>query len=304
MKIKKTLGKIIPVLDGDERKKKAVKKILQTSQKNNGVVNVHRHDHNNVGDYYCAPYLYFDVLKEKYLDISDARSSNIRVVKNWIREISNKSLIIGGGGLLNLKYFEIQMKLFEALNSKGKKTVIWGLGHNAIDYASFNQTKQYNVDLSKFGLVGTRDFGMPNNWVPCVSCLHPIFDQTYEETQEIGILFGKKSTKNTKLLRTLNSYPFSSNMTNLEEMVSFIGKTNTLVTDSYHAMYWAILLGKKVVAAPTTSKFFDFKYQPIISTFDSFEDDLKKPQSYSGVLEECREVNLKFADKVFDYLKL
>ena len=85
-------------------------------------------------------------------------------------------------------------------------------------------------------------------------------------------------------------------------MISFIGKSNTIVTDSYHAMYWSILLGKKVVAIPNSSKFFDFKYQPIISSFKEFEKDLHKAKSYSGVLEECREVNIKFADKVFNYL--
>jgi hypothetical protein len=69
-------------------------------------------------------------------------------------------------------------------------------------------------------------------------------------------------------------------------------------------MYWSFLLGKKVIAIPTTSKFFDFKYQPIISSFETFEQDIKKAPSYSGILEECREVNLKFADKVFDYLNI
>jgi len=304
MNIKKTLGKIIPFLDSDERKKRVIHRVLNMPQKNQGVINIHRHDHSNVGDYYCAPHLYFDELNDKFLDISDIRSKKTKKVNNWISKVSNNSLIIGGGGLLNLNHFEKQMKLFESLTSKGKKIVLWGLGHNAIDYKTFDLQKNYNIDVSKFGLVGTRDFSMQNEWVPCVSCLHTIFDREFLETQEIGILFGKKSTKNKNLLKKLNSYPVSSNMTNLEEMVSFIGKTNTLVTDSYHAMYWAILLGKKVLAVPTTSKFFDFKYQPVISTFESFEEDIKKPRSYSGVLEECREVNLKFADKVFDYLNL
>ena len=78
----------------------------------------------------------------------------------------------------------------------------------------------------------------------------------------------------------------------------------TIVTDSYHAMYWSMLLGKKVVVVPNSSKFFDFKYHPVYSSFQDFESQLYKTQSYSGVLAECREVNLKFADKVFDYLNI
>lgn len=304
MKIKKVLGKISPVFDTEKRKINIIEQVLAKSQSNNDVINIHRHDFNNVGDYYCAPHLYFDQLKTKVLDISDIRSKNKKVINNWITKISNNSLIIGGGGLLNLHHFDMQMKLFENLTSKGKKIVLWGPGHNAIDYKSFNKINSYNVDVSKFGLVGTRDFGMTNDWVPCVSCLHPIFDQQFNETQEIGILYGKKSTKNKQLLKKFNQFSNTSNMTSLEEMISFIGKSNTLVTDSYHAMYWAILLEKKIIAIPTTSKFFDFKYQPFITTFNDFDKYLSKAKSYSGVLEECREVNHKFANKVFDYLNL
>jgi hypothetical protein len=304
MKIKKSLGKIIPFLDSDLRKKRIVNTILNTPQKNIDVINIHRHDFHNVGDYYCAPHLYFDVLKDKVVDISDFRRKNPKVVKNWMSSVSNNSLIIGGGGLLNLRHFEIQMKLFESLSEMGKKIVLWGPGHNAIDYDQFNKNKLYNIDVDKFGLSGTRDFGMTDNWVPCVSCLHPIFDNQYETDQEVGLLFGKKTIKDKALLKRLESYPSTSNTTSLEEMISFIGRSNIIVTDSYHAMYWSFLLGKKVIAIPTTSKFFDFKYPPIISTFETFEQDIKKAPSYSGILEECREVNLKFADKVFDYLNI
>ncbi|NNK87633.1 MAG: hypothetical protein HKO90_05075, partial [Flavobacteriaceae bacterium] len=124
------------------------------------------------------------------------------------------------------------------------------------------------------------------------------------EEQEFGILMGKKSAKRPDLAKKLAKYPLSSNTTNLEEMISFIGKSHILVTDSYHAMYWGILMEKKVIAIPTTSKFFDFKYKVVISSYDSFEDDLKKPGFYTGVLEECRDINRKFADRVFDYLNL
>jgi hypothetical protein len=69
-------------------------------------------------------------------------------------------------------------------------------------------------------------------------------------------------------------------------------------------MYWSILLGKKTLVVPTTSKFYDFKYQPIITTYENFENDIKKASPYSGVLEECREINTKFANKVFNYLNI
>jgi len=304
MKFKKVMGTLFPVVDSDRRKDMVVKQILGTPQENKGAINIHRHDPNNVGDFYCAPYRYFEVLKNNVLDINGIRKIGKQERQDWAKTVSENSLIIGGGGLLNLRHFELQMKLFEQLKRLGKKTVLWGPGHNDTDTGKFGKRVSYNVDLKNFGLVGVRDYSYKQHWVPCVSCLHPIFDQPFTETQEIGILFGKKSSQNEVLQKRLESYPTSNNTTNLEEMVAFIGTSQTIVTDSYHAMYWGMLLGKKILAVPTTTKFYDFKYPAYITSYDAFEADLLKAPSYSGVLEECREINHTFAEKVFDYLNL
>jgi len=134
--------------------------------------------------------------------------------------------------------------------------------------------------------------------------MHCIFDKKYSEKQEIGIVFHKDSIKKKPLLDRLGHFPLTSNTTDLDTLISFIGKSETIVTDSYHAMYWAMLLDKKVLVVPNSSKFYDFKYQPVFTTFENFENDLKKAKPYSGVLQECREININFANKVFDYLNL
>lgn len=294
----------LKTFERSKQKRKAIQSILNSEQLNTGVTNLHRIDINNVGDYYCAPHHYFTQLKNKQLDIFDYKSSDDKTIKNWTEKISNNALIIGGGGLLNRGCFEKQMRLFEQLTTKGKKTVLWGIGHNSKSKRDFDNITTYNIDVNKFGLVGVRDYKMSNNWVPCVSCMHTVFDKSYVEEQEIGVIFHKKTLKNKSILNKLKNYPSSSNTTDLDEICSFIGKSQTIVTDSYHAMYWSMLLGKKVLAIPNSSKFYDFKYKPVFSSFDNFENDISKAESYSGVLEECRDVNLKFADKVFDYLKI
>jgi exopolysaccharide biosynthesis predicted pyruvyltransferase EpsI len=291
-------------LNSTKRKENVLNEVLYKEQKNNGVINVHRINEKNVGDFYCAPHLYFDVLKEKKVDISDFRSIFTKTTKNWVNQISNNSLILGGGGLLNIKHFKMQMELFEKLAVKGKKIVIWGAGHNEINLNDYQKNKKYWVDVDKFGLVGTRDFSFPGEWVPCVSCLNTIFDKKHTEEYQVGLLFNAKSIKDEKLIKKLEKYPQSSNTTNLEEMIQFIGKCETLVTNSYHAMYWAILMEKKVVCIPATSKFFDFKYKTPITTFEDFENEIKNATKYTGILEECREINIKFSEKVFDYLNI
>ena len=304
MKIKKVLGKVFPILDGEQRKKQMAQTVLSGPLESTGVVNIHRHDSNNIGDYYCAPHLYFEELNGKVLDINGMRKTQGSIRKNWRETVQNNDLIIGGGGLLNLRHFETQMSLFSQLKSLGKKTVLWGPGHNDPNADQFGKAQQYNVNLKDFGLAGVRDFSTKERWVPCVSCLHPIFDQTYQSTQEVGILFGKKSQQNPALAKRLQKYPNSHNATSLEDMVAFIGASETLVTDSYHAMYWGLLLGKRVLAVPTTTKFFDFKYPALITSYDNFENQLKQAPQYSGLLEECRAINRNFAENVFDYLNL
>lgn len=285
-------------------KKQTLAKILKSEQLNDSVVNVHRIDLNNAGDFYCAPHHYFEVLKGKSLDIFDYKEEDKQKRQNFIDTINSKSLIIGGGGLLNRSGFKRQMKMFEKLSEKGKKTVLWGVGHNEKHSHTYDNVKNYNVDISKFGIVGTRDYNMPGEYVPCVSCMHPTFDQPFDETQEIGIVFHKDTLKKPEILDKFKNYPTSSNTSDFEELIAFIKASNKIATDSYHVMYWSMLLGKKVVVIPNSSKFFDFQHRPIISDFDNSLNQFSKSETYPGLLEECRAINLEFSEKVFNYLNL
>ncbi len=286
------------------RKMKVVKKVRNSEHQNSGIVNIYRIDPGNVGDFYCAPHLYFKELGHNTIDILDYKNSLKSVTQNWSKSVIENALLIGGGGLLNRRAFKNQMRLFEYLQQKGKKTVIWGAGHNSNNVYDFGKKINYNVDLNSFGMTGVRDYNNSYEWVPCVSCMNTIFDKKFTETRELGIIYHRDRIKDRKLLNRLKHFPSTTNTTDLEKMVSFIGKSAIIITDSYHAMYWAFLLNKKVLVVPNSSKFYDFKYQPVFTTFDSFEDDIKKANIYSGVLEECREINLKFAEKVFNYLNL
>ena len=280
------------------------RKILNGNYFNESVVNIHRIDTKNIGDYYCAPHHYFEPLKGKYLDIFDYKNENEKIRSNYIEDVCNKSIIVGGGGLLNRGGFEMQMKLFEKISEKGKKIVLWGVGHNEKSKKNYGKVSKYNIDINKFGLVGTRDYSMPGEFVPCVSCLHPIFDQKFDTKNEVGIVFHKDTLKKENITKKYQNFATSSNTSNLEDLIEFIGESENIITDSYHTMYWAMLMEKKVITIPNSSKFFDFKHQPIISNFDDALNHLNKGETFSGILEECREINLKFSEKVFNYLNL
>jgi hypothetical protein len=115
------------------------------------------------------------------------------------------------------------------------------------------------------------------------------------------VLMNKKTNAISKKYQ---NFATSSNTTNLEELIQFIGSADNIITDSYHTMYWAMLMKKKVIAIPNSSKFYDFKHQPIISNFDEALQYLNKGTTYDGLLQECRDLNHKFAEKAFNYLNV
>lgn len=303
MELLKFVKKTLSHFQRAQRKKEIIQRILeQPNQENNDIVNLHRLDYKNVGDLYCAPHHYFDELKGKELDIFDYKREEETKRENWYRQICANGLIIGGGGLLNRPGFKMQLEMIEKLSKTKKKIVFWGVGHNIKKSKYYGTDITYNVDSANYKLFGVRDFGRKEEWVPCVSCLHPIFDENYEVTRDIGIIFHRNTLKNKKVMSLFSDFDQTANNTDLQEMISFIGTSETVLTDSYHAMYWALLMEKKVVVFPNSSKFYDFKYAPEISQYSNYKSAIKKAQSYTGILEECRTINMNFSERVFDYL--
>lgn len=299
------LTKNIKHFERSRRKKESINAVLNHSnQENKGVINLHRIDKNNAGDFYCGPHLYFDELKGKGVDLFDYKKEDETIRQNWINSINSNSLIVGGGGLLNRPGFNKHMEMLEALSKTNKKIVLWGLGHNSKVKSDFGKNINYNINTSNYDLVGVRDYGRKEDWVPCVSCMHPIFDEETINKRNLGVVFHQKTLRNSKVTKQFSQFESIANNTDFESMVTFISESETILTDSYHAMYWAMLLEKKVMVFPNSSKFYDFKYKPTISTFGNYKSDLKNIQLYTGLKDECREINTKFAEKTFNLLNL
>ncbi|MDC9722673.1 MAG: hypothetical protein PSN34_07850, partial [Urechidicola sp.] len=194
-----------------------------------------------------------------------------------------------------------QMKLFEKLAVKGKKTVVWGIGHNKNKWTNF---EKYNINPSKSGLFGTRDFSAKNEWVPCVSCLHPMFDKKYIIKNDIGVVFHKKNINKPEVISKFKEFPSIFNSEDFDDVIKFIGSCDTLLTDSYHGMYWGLLLNKKVLHFSESSKFHDYKYPIAFASVNDYRAKIASLKVLDGVLEEAREINNNFAQKAFDYLDL
>lgn len=285
-----------------EIEKKYVKHKLEKSALiNDGTINMHQLNTLNSGDLKCAPYHYFPQLGNfPKVDITEYINIDVRKTKKWTKSVLQNNIILGGGGLLDRSYFFHSIDMITLLLSKGRKVVPWGVGHNN---PSLKVSNKFFNQIKNFKLIGIRDFDIKGvEWVPCVSCMDKIFDKEFNQKSEIGILqherfsFDKEQIRGIPLL--MNNAPF-------ESIISFIGSLETVITNSYHAMYWAMLMKKKVIVIPNSSKMVSFKYKtPVCNDIKDYKAYLNKTYIVEGLLEECRESNLNFSMKVFEYMSI
>lgn len=196
----------------------------------------------------------------------------------------------------------------ETIQENARTAVIWGAGSNRPQRGEPRPVFEH--DYSGFALVGCRDYGYEHlgfDWVPCPSCMHPAFDETYEVTREVAY-FGNVVRNGSVEELTINDMASEDKMGNakrsIEEVVAFLGSAELVVSSSYHGCYWATLLGKKVIAvgrngsSPRSSKFYGFKHVVPHAKSRDWKTGLPQVTAYPHALEECRDANRAFARKV------
>lgn len=298
------------------------------------IVEFFRIDENNPGDWYSNPCRYF---------FQDEETVQIDIDKiKKITWNQTDVLIVGGGGLIGNEHFHEFMKkvathpdeqfLNDIINTKlvdisvenksqllkwkeviqrytikvlGEidrtvaPRILWGVGHNTKDQS--NST--YPSYTNRFHLVGLRDWDSGYRWVPCASCMHPAFDKQYEIKNEFVWFEHKKRLIENRFLDLTPAPRMLNTGQNLEQIIEFLGSGETVVTNSYHGVYWATLLGRKVVCVPWGSKFNSFKHVPTMATDKDWPDKIKDAVAYPTALEECRSANTEFYADVKALLK-
>lgn len=297
------------------------------------IVEFHRMDQHNPGDWFSNPCRYFfpEYETSRY-DIDNVKKTA------WNQR---DAIIVGGGGLLGNPNFDhlmdrllvhpdvhllesiLETKLKNCSNEnkgilyKWKENVqsltlsaiksidgqigpriLWGVGHNSRE----KDISPYDVDypdyIKKFHLVGMRDFDSEYRWVPCASCMHPAFDKEYPIRNEIVWFEHKKKLVDSKSLDLMPAPRMLNTGQNIEQIIEFLGSAETVVTNSYHGVYWATLLKRKVVCIPWGSKFTMFKHPPTIANEKNWPDLIKEAVNYPNALQECREANILFFNDV------
>ena len=260
----------------------------------------------NIGDILCSPSLYFKDLFPNFrrveIHLGDHRCERWR--NKMTRSpllLRSKALIIGGGGLLGSESFEDDIEYWSS--SPFCPKVLWGAGHNAHDVFAVDQkdmsTYRY-LRMDKFDKIGIRDWAMGYNWVPCVSCMHPELSLPASESGGIVAALHYETRASEVFLRDLArmSVEIVYNDNCAEVFIGKLRSARAVVTNSYHAAYWATLLGKRVAVVGGGSKVRMLKHSPVIASLNDWPKDLEKSPIYPNALEECRERNLEYSQEI------
>jgi hypothetical protein len=256
------------------------------------IINVHRNSVNNIGDLLSSPMNYFKYdQKTKVIDICDDYKSVFFSKILCKLKFEKLHIIFGGGGLIDNSYFEKELAYIT--NLRPDSVVYWGVGHNKHydenDPRLFNSTKEL---LQKSDLWGVRDKLKDMNYLPCSSCMHPELDSKHPIRNDIVIYEHEHIPLDAKGLQGVPK--MINNHHSFEKVIEFLASSNYVITNSFHGMYWALLMKKKVVAIPFSSKFDLFPYDVPMGGVNDWSELIDKSNIYPDALDECRALNLDF----------
>lgn len=276
---------------------------------------------NNIGDLMSCPIRYFDIFSSgnscEFSSKEFLELIRFNGVDFLLSILHGKVVVFGGGGLIGLDRHGVHDRIIDFLSlfaGYGGDVVVWGAGHNRtvgfrewVDGADFSP---YPSSFEKFRLVGLRDYPNSYDWVPCVSCMHPVFEQKFTSRHKcVAFLHGHESDEfGDEFSQIPNMFNImKGNRDNPEEAflecINFIGSGSSVVTNSYHGLYWGTLLGKEVIAVQNSSKFLEFKYKyKNCENFKNWKYCVGDGYSYENALAECRQANVSFLER-FQLLK-
>jgi len=253
---------------------------LHTYNSHSEIFNLYHCTADNIGDLMCGP--------GQYLWPNSNRNLPLIPIQEHI-----DNAIIGGGQIFS--QLSLILESIYKINPTAK-TIAWGVGLPPEGI----KDKLANEVAQKFTLFGTRNYDRRRklDFVPCASCLSPIFDRVEPPEHEVVFYLHRRKGKP---VRTPHTAPIMTNAKRSSlDVIKFIASGATVVTSSYHGVYWAQLLGRKVVCIPYNNKFETFQHRPVIADADDWRSGLTLAVQNLPLLEEYRSINHEFAKKVQD----
>ena len=252
---------------------------------------IFRADRTNVGDWFCPPFRYFPFKPSQIGDILDEKFT-----------IRKDDIVIIGGGGIGTDFFIKHLERIKRFNNQN--LILWGAGIDVVSdkKSLLLKTEKYDPYGNYFDFireVGIRVFTEPqqHNYVPCASCMSNLFFK-YREVKPKNLI-GCYAHKRVPLKISIKEKVIPSltnNGDSLEEKLIFLSNFEYIVTNTYHGLYWATLLNRKVIVLPFKSGLLSFKYRPTYcyDLNELNEETFHASKSYENSLEESRKFNFNY----------
>lgn len=238
----------------------------------------HLRQTDNIGDKACSPFDYFDW--------GDATVSDVRDDDTPDYDIG----IYGGG-----KIFGGLATYAGVRRPKGAINIAWGVG----TVQSFPISLRYMKARRRMDIIGSRDYGDKRyTYAPCASCMAPMFDAP--PAPEHDVVFYAHAGKTTKMGITIPSDipTIDNHCTSLEIALRFIASGKTVISNSYHGVYWGLLMGRHVLCLPFSNKFGGYRLPPHYGTAENWQTEMKNAVAQPNMLGLVRAATQDFKARV------
>jgi hypothetical protein len=262
---------------------------------------VNRKEKTNAGDWWSCPKHYFDAYKnDDWVDIYDLEHKDLTIYDE---------IILGGGGLFVNKVFEKNIQTYLYKQEIINKVIVWSVGvndyygkgkkGNNIEVPNLPYAYKTKFNTKKFSI---RDQQNDYKIVPCVSCLHPIFNKHFTIKKKYLIIkspkldsFEKSQLNYFKGMKIIHQYDNT-----IEQIVQEIKESEIIYTQSYHAAYWSALCGKKtVIIAPWSIKFLYISFPVKVVGYTKWDEINENELSFDNTyLNVARELNKNFYELI------
>ena len=247
----------------------------------------HRQHRGNAGDFFCNPSRYFKDFSATTRPIQLQNKPRYQVT-----DAEGKIVIVGGGGLIHPSFTD---NITQIVKQQPAKLIVWGIGSNY----DVNKDRGYPEWIDEADMLGLRDYKAGvGEYLPCATCMHRAFDNSYSvRYDKVYYLHGNKEKPN------VDAPVLTNKSKDIFRIINFLASGETVVTNSYHGAYWAMLLGRNVQVVPWSTKFTTFKYPPAMleSIHEVSNDTITLP---TGYLEECRDLNKNFYERFKNLCRL
>lgn len=233
---------------------------------------------NNIGDRSCCPLDYLPFEDAVAMDLDEPTPQGCHAV------------IYGGG-----KIFGSLHRKMTVADRHAKARVAWGVSTVQSNPLSI----RYALSRRSMTLVGSRDYGDTRyDYAPCVSCMSPLFDRVYQEEHDVVFYFHHDKTPCVQDLVPEHVPRLSNCCSSLDEAIRFLGSGRTVVSNSYHGVYWALLLGRRVLCLPFSGKFQGYRLPPGYSDLRNWPQELHNACSQPDMLDLSRLASRSFEQRV------